>query len=779
MLKKILNPSKRILTSYQKRVKKIEKIHKQEIEKLSNEDLVSLAQEKTNEIDYLLAIVKEASYRTLGLSPFSVQLIGALSIIEGNISEMKTGEGKSLTAAIAATVLSLQNRKVYIVTVNDYLVSRDADVHEPLYNFFYKNVGKILSGDFFLDEKKANYLSDVIYGTASEFGFDYLRDHLIYELNEKNIKLLDFVIVDEIDSILIDEATTPLIISDSIDKDLSELTKINNIVKTLIRGEETEFRNGLEIDKKTSGDFIISEKEKNVFLTESGIQKVEKALFIKNLFNSEATKYLLLIENALMANFYYKEGVHYVKKENKIVLIDESTGRLSEGRQLSNGQHQAIEVKEIVPVSHFTIVKGEISYQKFFLLFNTLSGMTGTAHTEATEFAEIYKLKVVEIPTNKPVIREDMNDIMFITKDEKIKYFVNLIISIHKTGQPILIGTNSVKVNEELESILKRNNLSINVLNAKNAERESEIISHAGQVGAITLATNMAGRGVDIKLSEESKKLGGLFVLGFERYNNRRIDNQLRGRSGRQGDPGKSLFLVSFEDELISVFGDIKKTKAVLKKIGFGTAKETINSRVFSKLIEKAQKSIENAHFESRKYLVKFDNIIGKQRDIIFKERESLLEDFDPNEKLDSLIEFGVNKVFPYEDISEEEICSNLDTYLDITVKEDYPETRESLKMFLTQLISEKFEYLNGNQHYIVSSVRYIYLQTLDFLWIEHLTSLDSLKDGINLRQYNQKDPVIEFQREAFHIFENFITHLKQEILKNFIYLEINPIEEK
>jgi len=352
---------------------------------------------------------------------------------------------------------------------------------------------------------------------------------------------LDFVIVDEIDSILIDEATTPMIISENIDKDVKDLERIDSVVKTLERGEERDIRIGLEINKESSGDFILSEKERTVFLTESGIKKVEEALFIENLFNAEASEYIILIENALMANFYYKEGVHYLVKDNKIVLIDESTGRLTEGRQLSNGQHQAIEVKEGVEVSPFSVIKGEISYQKFFLMFNTLSGMTGTAITEAKEFSEIYNLDVIEIPTHKPIIREDLNDIMFISKDEKLKYFINLIRSVHLTGQPILIGTNSVNINEELESILKRNGLCVNVLNAKNAEKESEIISHAGEVNAITLATNMAGRGVDIKLTDKARELGGLFVIGFERYHNRRIDNQLRGRSGRQGDPGKKL----------------------------------------------------------------------------------------------------------------------------------------------------------------------------------------------------------------------------------------------
>jgi len=765
------NSSKRKLKKYKKIVNKINKI---DYSNLNNEELQKKAN-LTKDIHDHFAIVKEAVKRTMNLNPFDVQLIGALSIVDGNISEMKTGEGKSLTAAIAATVLALQKRKVYVVTINDYLVKRDAEEHKPLYSFFNLSVGEIFT-DLEMQFYKSNeYRSDIIYSTASELGFDYLRDNMVYKIEDKVQKELDFVIIDEIDSILIDEATTPMIISDRIDKDNEEMFKINRIAKKLKRGEEKEVRNGLEIDKETTGDFILNEKNFTVYLTERGIEKVEQELGIENLFHNDFSKYVLLIDNAIKANFYYKRDVHYVVKDNEIVLVDQSTGRLTPGRQLSEGQHQALEAKEGLPVSPFSVTKGEISYQKFFLLFNNMSGMTGTASTEGAEFLEIYKLEVIEIPTNKPVQRIDKPDKLFITKEEKLRDFVHSIIEIHKSGQPILIGTSSVKTNEMIANELKKNGLVFSVLNANNAEKESEVISRAGEYKAITVATNMAGRGVDIKLSEEAKKAGGLFVLGYERYNNRRIDNQLRGRSGRQGDPGASQFYVSFQDDLLKVYGDTKKIQKRLSALGVGTDKELTENRLFSKFIEKAQKTIENQNFESRKNIVKYDNVIGTQREKIYEIRNSILEEFDPNEKVTTLIDYAADEIFKGEYYDEDIIKERVDNLIGI---EAYFEDKDQFKNFLAKVFLEKFEIMNGNLPEIQHMLRYIYLKNIDTQWIEHITTLDTLKEGIHLRSYNQKDPFIEFQKESFYMFQELLKKIKNAIIHDMVYIEITPIEE-
>jgi len=760
------------LKQYTKTAQSIIDLHTNTFSDISEEELPDLALRSLDNQVRLFAIIYEGVIRRMNMTPHKEQLIGALSIVDGNISEMKTGEGKTLTAAIAATYLAIMGRRVYVVTVNDYLVKRDSQEHAPLFGLFNIGLGSILSGMRFKDYKQAEYSSGIIYSTSSELAFDYLKDNLVYNLEDKVQKDLDFVIVDEIDSVLIDEATTPLIISEQVDGGTTNLILVNKIVKDLIEGVETPVTEGLQIVKKTSGDFILSRKERSVYLTEEGISKVEKALNVDHLYEGESAHYVVFIENAILANFYYADNVNYIVKDMNVVLIDESTGRLAEGRQLSEGLHQALEAKEGIQISPFTRTQGEISFQKFFKSFNTLSGMTGTASSEATEFKTIYELDIMTVPTHKPLIRNDKNDLLFLSFNAKITYFISEVKRIHAIGQPILIGTTSVETNELLEAALLNEGLSINVLNAKNADIEADIIAKAGEFSAITLATNMAGRGVDIKVTADSLAVGGLYVLGFERYLNRRIDNQLRGRSGRQGDPGDSQFFVSFEDELITIFGNNEKTKKVLSKLGFDE-NEVIDSAMLTRIVEKAQKGVEGQAYNSRLEMLKYDDTIGKQREQIFKVRNELLRPFDAAGKIEELLNFSVEKVFDYDGISEEAIKDNLVSLIGVTTSGEVPKDPEALKKFLASVIFSKFEDFKSDAEFLTKVVRHVYLQSLDRLWIEHLTEVDHLKAGISLRGYNQKDPVVEFQRETYGMYMRLFDNIKLDIMQNLIYLNI------
>lgn len=772
------NKSKKYLKKYHKNVLKINSLE-ESIKKMSDLELKEYAFNNKDNISQCLAAIREASIRTLNKRPFDVQLIGALTISEGKIAEMKTGEGKTLTAGLAATLNAIQGRKIFVVTVNDYLAQRDAEENMPLMQFFDLQVGLILSSIKDNVFKKFQYSKNIIYGTNSEFGFDYLRDNMVYSLEEKVQCERDFVLIDEIDSILIDEARTPLIISGLQKETEINYSEINTLAKTLIEGKETEERESFEYVKKTTNDFVLNYKSKSVFLTEEGISKIEKSLNIENAFlDYHTSKFIHAIEQSLIANYLFIEGKQYVIQENKIVLIDESTGRLAIGRQLSNGLHQAIEAKENVAISDTTATVAEISYQNYFNTFKTLSGMTGTAKTEEAEFLEIYKLDVISIPTNKPIKREDKKDLIFLSEQSKIKYLIKEVKSIHGKGQPILIGTNSVAQNNKLEELLLKEGFKIEVLNAKNAARESEIIAKAGELNAITLATNMAGRGVDIKVTEESLKVGGLYVIGFERYENRRIDNQLRGRSGRQGDIGMSQFYISLEDSLIKIFGEEKnetKFKILMQKMGF-KEDDVIESAMVTKSISKAQKRIEDMHFEGRKDLLKFDNVISTQRKEIYNIRDSILSNFDYESRVNELIDFVANKIFDHgEFTTSETLNENLFDLLKIQFTEQLPENKDILIQFIKSVIWDKFNVLTNEQklHY----VRMFYLQTLDEKWIAHLTEIDNLKAGINLRQINQKDPVTEFQKESYYMFLHLIDDIKVNIVKVLFHLEFRITE--
>jgi len=765
--------------------KKINKINnfEEEVSNYNDEKLKEEFYNKDNSEEKILAIIREGSKRVLGMRPFDVQLMGALSMSEGKIAEMKTGEGKTLTAALGSLLLSRTGSKIFVVTVNDYLAERDASENKPLYEFFGKEVGVILSSIFDKKFKKLQYSRDIVYGINSEFGFDYLRDNMVKRKIDKVQEKQDIVLIDEIDSILIDEARIPLIISKTDDISSIDFYKIDKLAKKMIEGEEIKMKKSFgEIESKDSGHFVINRETRSVYITEEGGLFIENELGIENLAKDSSTGQMRhYVEQALIANYLYQNKVDYIVRDNQIILIDSSTGRLSEGRQLSNGLHQAIEAKENVPISDLTSIAAEITYQNYFKLFNKIAGMTGTAKTEATEFLEIYNLPVVEIPTNKPILRKDLSDLIFVSKKYKLEYLINKVKEINKSGQPILIGTASVDSNEEIAKEFERVGIKAEVLNAKNAEKESEIIAKAGEAFSITLATNMAGRGVDIKLSEESKKLGGLYVIGVERYDNRRIDNQLRGRSGRQGDPGVSQFYISMEDNLIQYFGG-DKLKNLVTKLGI-KENEIIESSFVSKNIEKAQKKIENMQFEERKNLLKYDKVISTQRNKIFEKRNNILEeDYPFEEKIKELIDWSVSYIYINGEITDKEIISHKVEevfMIKFEKEEDIPEDPNIFKEMISNLIFNKYSELPEELKFQL--FREFYLTTIDEEWVNHLTKLEELKTGTKLRAYNQKDPFIEFSKEAFGEYNLMLREIQETILKKLVHSEFefhSPNEE-
>jgi preprotein translocase subunit SecA len=734
---------------------------------LDDQELIDYAFLQAKNIKNVFAAIREASLRTLNKRPFDVQLIGAKTIIDGSIAEMKTGEGKTLTAAIAAVYNALNGIKTYVVTVNDYLVVRDSEENKPLFDFFNLTVGHIVSSENDRDIKKEAYSKDIVYGTNSEFGFDFLRDNMVYDINDKVQIDKDFVLIDEIDSILIDEARTPLIISGFSNHKQIDLYMIDVLTKTLIEGAEYVDENFV---KTTTFDFILDRKQNSVYLTEAGVLKIENFFQLENLYLNHDTSHLAhIIEQSLVANYIYESGKQYIVKDGVLVLIDESTGRLVEGRQLSNGLHQAIEAKEKINISISTSVLAEITYQNYFKLFSSIGGMTGTAITEAREFYDIYGLDVVKIPTNKPLIREDKKDYLFLSKSGKINFLLKTVKEAHAIGRPILIGTTSVSDNELLEYYLKKENLVFNVLNAKNVELESYIISHAGEFGAITLTTNMAGRGVDIKLDDKSKEVGGLFVIGFERYENRRIDQQLSGRAGRQGDPGTSIFLVSMEDNLIKFFAG-KKLLNIVRNMDIDES-EVLESKMISNGVENAQKKLETLAFDRRKELVKYDKIISLHRNEIFKIRDSILaEDFDFFSKIADLISLSVNITFEKDDV-----LSYIYDVFGISFKEK-PDNKQ-FHTFLSKTILNNLSCFISDEEKI-DFLRNIYLDILDAAWIEHLTSLEELRQGVSLRQINQKDPLIEFNKDAFHMYNLLISEIQTKIIRFLVHVKISVKEE-
>jgi len=765
-------------------------------EELKNEfnKLKALVQNEEKSLNDVLfesfAITREASKRTLNMRPYDVQLIGAMVLHDGRIAEMKTGEGKTLVGSLAVALNALTGKGVHVVTVNDYLASRDAAELTPLYNFLGYSVGAIVSGIRNDEERRSQYACDITYGTNNEFGFDYLRDNMNYDINEKVQRGHNFVIVDEVDSILIDEARTPLIISGPTNHKNSNYVKANEIALKLVKGELIEPKSASE-KPTTTGDFIVDEKNRAVTLTEQGHENAEKLFGVDNLYSIENAMLSHSLDQALKANFIFEKDVDYVVKDNQIIIVDEFTGRLSEGRRFSEGLHQALEAKEGVAIQDESQTLADITFQNYFRMYKKLAGMTGTAQTEATEFAEIYNLDVVSIPTNIPIKRIDKNDLIYKSEREKFEAVCRRIQELHTKGQPVLVGTASIEKSEKLHKILAEKKIPHTVLNAKQHEKEGKIIADAGQKGAVTIATNMAGRGVDIKLTQEILELGGLAIIGTERHESRRIDNQLRGRAGRQGDVGESQFYLSLEDNLLRIFGS-DKIKGIMERLGIEEG-EHIESGMVTRAVENAQKKVESMHFESRKHLLEYDDVANEQRKVIYSFRNDLLKpDYDIDAKLDeNRLEYVQNLLsnaniipgMPEEDFNYEFIKTKFEEELRLLVdiedmkSNSYEELEENLNSFLKEVYRRKMSMAAPEQKSEIE--RILYLQILDRAWRDHLYAMDTLKAGIGLRGYNQKDPLVEYKKESYNMFIELISSIKNEIVKVLFTIQLQSQEDR
>ncbi|TLD92799.1 preprotein translocase subunit SecA [Helicobacter magdeburgensis] len=719
------------------------------------------------------AFTREASKRTLGMRHFDVQLIGGMTLNDGRIAEMKTGEGKTLVATLAVCLNALCGRGVHVVTVNDYLANRDAKELEPLYNFLGFSVG-IITNDLRDDNARLEaYRADIVYGTNNEFGFDYLRDNMKYDLSQKVQREHYFAIIDEVDSILIDEARTPLIISGPVNRTLEHYQIANSVAQKL----------------KNEIDFTIDEKNRVILLTEEGIKNAESLFKVDNLYSIENATLSHHLDQALKANYLFIKDKDYVVQDNEVVIVDEFTGRLSEGRRFSEGLHQAIEAKEKVDIKEESQTLADITFQNYFRLYEKLSGMTGTAQTEATEFLQIYNLEVVSIPTNVPVQRRDLNDLIYKSEREKFNAVINKITELHKKGQPVLVGTASIEKSEILHELLKKCRIPHTILNAKQHSKEAEIIKDAGVKGAVTIATNMAGRGVDIKITDEIRELGGLYIIGTERHESRRIDNQLRGRAGRQGDPGVSQFYLSLEDSLLRIFGS-DKIKGIMERLGLKEG-EHIESGLVTRSVESAQKKVENLHFESRKHLLEYDDVANEQRKAVYKLRNELLsEDFSLEERIKTNREITAQsllykaQILPGDDASNFDLSSlqaqlseELGFKLESCENLSYDELLEKLITQMSQSYEEKMSKLESSQRSQIE--RIIYLQVLDSSWREHLYTMDNLKTGIGLRGYNQKDPLVEYKKESYNLFLEFIENLKIETTRMLHIIQLREQEEE
>lgn len=724
-------------------------------------------------LEEAFATVREAAYRTVGMKHFPVQLIGGMVLHEGNIAEMRTGEGKTLVATLPAYLNALEGKGVFVVTVNDYLAKRDSEWMGAVHEFLGLKVGLVVHGLSF-DEKIEAYHADITYGTNNEFGFDYLRDNMAGQKAQQVQRGLNYAIIDEVDSVLIDEARTPLIISGSGDKS-TQLYKVADLfVKTL-----------------NPDDYEKDEKAKAVMLTEDGVKKAERYFNLENLADVENMEISHNINQALHANVMMTKDVDYVVKEGEIIIVDEFTGRLMPGRRYSNGLHQAIEAKEHVKVNRESKTLATITFQNYFRMFNKLSGMTGTAKTEEEEFNTIYNLNVVTIPTNKTMIREDLNDLIYKTEEGKFRAVAAEVKRRHATGQPILIGTISIEKSELLSKYLKREGIRHNVLNAKYLEREAEIVADAGQRDAVTISTNMAGRGTDIVLGEGVKELGGLHIIGTERHESRRIDNQLRGRAGRQGDPGSSQFYVSLEDDLMRVFGS-ERIQNMVDSLGMDD-ETPIENKMLTKGIESAQKRVEARNFDIRKNVLQYDNVMNRQREIIYDQRQQVIDGKNMHEQIWKMTEEMVNNYVDmytnggdyYEDWDLEGLKKFFEKTFaskDSVVLPEEPNTRDELKEVILancqKNYDEKRELLGDDN--MENLERSILLRSVDSAWMEHIDNMDQLRQGIGLRAYGQNDPVKEYTKEGFAMFEDMILRIQEETVKYLYNLSIRkvPIEQ-
>jgi len=768
-----------------------EKMSDDELKIKFNELKAQVVEEKVT-LDQILndvfALVREASKRVLKMRHFDVQLIGGMVLNEGRIAEMKTGEGKTLVATLPVILNAMSGKGVHVVTVNDYLAKRDATQMGELYNFLGLSVDVILSGGYDDEVRQAAYNADITYGTNSEFGFDYLRDNMKFEASQKVQRGHNFVIVDEVDSILIDEARTPLIISGPTNRTLDGYIRADQVAKQLTRGTPADPN---VPGSKPTGDFIVDEKNRTIMITEAGISKAEKLFGVENLYNLENAVLSHHLDQALKAHNLFEKDVHYVVKDGEVVIVDEFTGRLSEGRRFSEGLHQALEAKEGVKIQEESQTLADTTYQNYFRMYKKLAGMTGTAQTEATEFSQIYNLEVISIPTNVPVKRIDQNDLIYKTQNEKFKAVIDEVKKAHEKGQPVLVGTASIERSEVLHEMLKKAGIPHSVLNAKNHEKEAEIIAQAGVKGAVTIATNMAGRGVDIRIDDEVRDLGGLYIIGTERHESRRIDNQLRGRAGRQGDPGMSRFYLSLEDNLLRIFGS-DRIKAIMDRLGIDEG-ESIESRMVTRAVENAQKKVESLHFEARKHLLEYDDVANEQRKTIYKYRDELLDkNYDMSEKIaQNRVEYATNLLDTAEifhgglkdDYDIKNLCSIIlaDCGEEIDENElkglEYNELVEKIAQILEVRYNEKMSVLNEEQRKDIEKI--LYLQVLDNAWREHLYQMDILKTGIGLRGYNQKDPLVEYKKESYNLFMELVGRLKTESVKTLQIVRFKSREEQ
>jgi len=716
------------------------------------------------------ATVREASIRTLKMRHFDVQLIGGIVLHQGKIAEMKTGEGKTLAATLPAYLNALSGKGVHIVTVNDYLARRDTEWMGHIYKFLGLSVGCILHG---LDdgERSAAYGSDITYGTNNEFGFDYLRDNMKFDIDTIVQKELNYAIVDEVDSILVDEARTPLIISGPAEKSTELYHLVNGIIPRLV----------------SERDFTVDEKARSAVMTEEGIAKAEQLLKVDNLYDPKSIEILHHVNQALKAHTLFKRDVDYIVKNGEVIIVDEFTGRLMPGRRYSEGLHQALEAKENVKIENENQTLATVTFQNYFRMYNKLAGMTGTADTEAAEFKKIYDLDVMVIPTNQPMIRTDNPDVIYKTRKEKFDAAINEIVDLNKKGQPVLVGTISIDVSESFSKKLTKRGIKHTVLNAKNHEKEAEIIALAGQKGAVTISTNMAGRGTDIVLGEGVVELGGLHILGTERHESRRIDNQLRGRSGRQGDPGSSRFYLALEDDLLRIFGGERIT-GIMEKLGMEDG-EPIENRLISKAIENAQAKVEGHNFDIRKQLLEYDDVMNQQREVVYRQRREALNGKSLKPSIEEMIHDKAEEIaygFSDEKTHPEEwdwkglkkaVFKQFNFRLD-KIDDDTMDglTREGL----AQLIADSSLTIYNEKEASVGSEefrhleRIVMLQTVDNLWKDHLLSMDHLKEGIGLRGYAQQDPLIVYKKEGFELFQEMISRIKEETLGILYRIQIS-----
>lgn len=771
--------------SNEKEVKKIRKIVEQQInplegglKKLSDSSLANKTNEfkarlaKGETLDDILpeafAVVREASRRVLGMRHFDVQLIGGIVLHRGNIAEMCTGEGKTLVATAPVYLNALEGKGVHVITVNDYLAKRDSEWMGQVYKFLGLSVGLIVH-DLDFQQRKIAYNSDITYGTNNEFGFDYLRDNMVTSLDQMVQRPLHYCLIDEVDSILIDEARTPLIISGPGQKSTDNYYVMAKLVPHLKKDE----------------DYTIDEKQKTVAPTEAGVAKMEKMLHVENLYDAENLELNHLFVQALRAQTMMQRDKDYVVKDGEVVIVDEFTGRLMYGRRYSDGLHQAIEAKEGLEVQRESQTLATITFQNYFRMYDKLAGMTGTAKTEEQEFIKIYGLPVIQIPTNKPIQRKDLPDVVFKTKRGKYRAVVKEVQRRHATGQPMLIGTTSIEQSEELSHMLDAAKIPHSVLNAKYHEKEAAIVALAGQKGAVTIATNMAGRGTDIQLGEGVAELGGLAIIGTERHESRRIDNQLRGRAGRQGDPGSSQFFLSLEDDLLRIFGG-DNIKKFMEKMGLDED-EPINSRMVSNAIQKAQKRVEARNFDIRKYVLEYDDVMNQQRKVVYEQRRRILEGENMKDQVlrmvDTIIEKGMEtyadpKLYP-EEWDFAGLLKYSEKYFlapgEIKLEDIEDMSREEVEDKLKTCAHETYE---SREKSIGSSMmreleKAVMLKVVDSKWMEHLDDMDMLKEGIGLRSYGQRNPIVEYKVEAYDIFEEMQQAMMETIVLYLYHIQI------